>query len=74
MNTKTYGELNEEIDHSDKLFDAFCSGWDWAAWRHSEAADVNWRDRDIDPSTYSMAQKAELWGFYTGQIERPCGQ
>ena len=71
MNTKTYGELYDEIDHGDKLFDAFCRGWNHAVWRHAAAAAKRLDGRDIDPSEHSQAQKAQLWGFYTGQIAPP---
>jgi hypothetical protein len=72
MNTKTCGELYDEIDHGDFTFDAFCRGWDWAVRNHEAAvAERAYGERDIDPSDYSMAQKAQLWGFYTGQIEMP---
>jgi hypothetical protein len=71
MNTKTYGELYDEIDHGDFTFDAFCRGWDWAVKGHAAAVADRGGSRDIDPSHHSRAQQAQLWGFYTGQITPP---
>jgi len=61
---KTYGELHAEIDQYDMWFSEFCRGWDAAV----EALRMSKEGR-IDSSDYSEAQKAHLWGLYTGQIK-----
>jgi hypothetical protein len=71
MKNKTYGELLSEIDRNDQWFKAFCRGWDTAVRCHTDAARERNEPRDLDHSGYSMAQEAQLWGFYTGQIEWP---
>jgi hypothetical protein len=68
---KTYGELSAEINTEDEDFKVFCRGWDAAVRCHSIAAHERNERRDLDSSTYSMAQEAQLWGFYTGQISIP---
>lgn len=55
---KTYGELFDEIDRDDAAFEAFKRGWNAA----SSMQYVT------DPTTYSQAQEAQVWAFYTGQL------
>lgn len=61
---KTYGELAAEMDPNDEGFIQFKRGWNAAV--HSVR-----RNGIADPSSCSMAQQAQLWGFFTGQITQP---
>jgi hypothetical protein len=62
-------DLFAEIDRSDDCFEAFCRGWQ--ALVAAVAAEERNERPNPPPSGYSMEQEAQLWGYYTGQIEWP---
>jgi len=62
--TRTYGELHADIDPKDEAFVEFCRGWNAACQSANNG-------RRVDQSHFSMAQEAQCWGVYTGEISVP---